>query len=117
MGLLLLVACLWNGWSVLSQATGRAPDPAIAEPAWLGSFMGLALAVSFGIVVARIPANGLGRALVLCPKGNRCYFQYGSSQTELGVAAALFFVDALLFGAVGVWDLRRHSDGGVVSSA
>jgi hypothetical protein len=108
MGLLLVVACAWNGWSVLSRAaTGRAPDSPSAEPALLGSFMGLALAASLGIVVARIPANGLGSAGALCPKGTRCYLQYGSSQTELTVATVLFFVDALLFGAVGAWALRR----------
>ena len=110
MGLLLVVACAWNGWSVLSQAaTGRPPDSPKAEPAMLGSFMGLALAASLGIVVVRIPANGLGNASVLCPKGTRCYLQYGSSQTELTVAAAFFFLDALLFGAVGVWALRRSN--------
>jgi hypothetical protein len=110
MGLLLVVACAWNGWSVLSQAaTGHAPDSPSAEPALLGSFLGLALAASLGIVVARIPANGLGNASVLCPRGTRCYLQYGNSQTELTVAAALFFMDALLFGAVGVWALRRST--------
>jgi hypothetical protein len=114
MALLLVLACLWNGWSVLSRATGWSPDAPIAEPAWLGASMGLALAASLGVVAARIPANGVGQTLA-CLQGHRCYVQYGSSRTELGLAAAMFFLDAVLFGTLGVWALRRSNAGSDIS--
>lgn len=102
MALLLVVAFLWNIWAVLSRIFRQGPAGPLMEPAWLGAFIAAALTVSLGIVIARIPSLGLG-AYHVCPRGNRCYLNYGSSRTELMVAAALFLADAVLFAAVGVW--------------
>jgi hypothetical protein len=105
MALLLVLACLWNAWSVISRTTGRSPEAPITEPASLGAAMGLGLAASLSVVVARIPASGVGQGLA-CIQGHRCYVRYGSSRTELGVAAVMFFVEALLFAALAVWASR-----------
>lgn len=107
MGLLLVVACLWNIWVMLSNIFRHDPSGLLSEPAWLGAFISAALTVALGVVVYRIPSSGLGSNIVVCPRGNHCFVSYGSSRTELGVATILFLIDAVLFSAVGLWVIRR----------
>ena len=110
LGILLAVACLWNGWYVLTRAlTDRAGGP-LPEPAWVGALASLALAITFGIVVARAPGSGVGPAGVNCPARTNCFFDYGNSRTEFGVATIAFIADTLLFGAVAVWAMPADDD-------
>jgi hypothetical protein len=110
LGLLLVIACLWNGWYVLTRVvTDRAIGP-VAEPAWVGALASLSLAIAFGIVVVRAPANGVAVATINCPTTTRCYFDYGNSRTELGVATIAFIADTLLFGTVAVWAMPDDTD-------
>jgi hypothetical protein len=106
LGLLLAVACLWNGWYVLTRGlSDRAVGP-LPEPTWIGALVALSLAIAFGIVVVRVPGSGLGSAGVICPRGSACLVDYGNSRTELGIAAAAFALDTVLFGMVAIWASR-----------